>query len=81
MRRALLFLMAVLTLPAQAYELEPFDASYTADWKQMPISGTASRSLKQGDGGRWELNFKASMLLASLTENSTFKVENDTYLP
>ncbi len=46
MRRALLFLMAVLTLPAQAYELEPFDASYTADWKQMPISGTASRSLK-----------------------------------
>ncbi|MCY1284535.1 hypothetical protein D9M68_401030 [compost metagenome] len=81
MRKALLFLLAALTLPVQAFELKPFEASYTADWKQMPISGSASRTLKQSDGGRWELDFKASMMLASLTETSTFKVENDTYLP
>ncbi|MDF3932809.1 DUF3108 domain-containing protein [Pseudomonas citronellolis] len=83
MRRVLLFLMAMLTLPAYAasFQLKPFEASYTADWKQMPLSGTASRSLKQGDGGNWELDFQASMLLASLKESSAFKVEGDNYLP
>ncbi|KAF1071450.1 MAG: hypothetical protein GAK45_00499 [Pseudomonas citronellolis] len=83
MRRALLFLMAVLSAPvyAASFQLKPFEASYTADWKQMPLSGTASRSLKQVDGGRWELDFQASMLLASLKEISTFKVEGDTFLP
>lgn len=83
MRRVLLFLMALLTLPAYAasFQIKPFEASYTADWKQMPLSGTASRSLKQGDGGNWELDFQASMLLASLKESSSFKVEGDTYLP
>lgn len=83
MRRVLLFLMAMLTLPAYAasYQLKPFEASYTADWKQMPLSGTASRSLSKNDGGVWKLDFRASMLLASLKENSTFKVEGDTFLP
>ncbi|MFZ5957179.1 DUF3108 domain-containing protein [Pseudomonas knackmussii] len=83
MRRVLLFLMALLTLPAYAasYQLKPFEASYTADWKQMPLSGTASRSLSKTDAGAWKLDFQASMLLASLKENSTFKVEGDTFLP
>ncbi|RJG10086.1 DUF3108 domain-containing protein [Pseudomonas cavernicola] len=81
MRRALLFVLAVLTLPVQALELKPFSASYTADWKQLPISGTAERSLKRQDDGRWLLNFEASMLVASVTEESTFRIENDSFLP
>lgn len=81
MRKAMLFLLTLLTLPAYAFELKPFTASYTADWKQMPISGNASRSLKALGDGRWQLDFEASMLLASLNEVSTFKVENDTFLP
>ncbi|MBU3058094.1 DUF3108 domain-containing protein [Pseudomonas indica] len=81
MRRALLFVCALLTLPVQAFELKPFSASYTADWKQLPISGTAERSLKRLDDGRWQLGFEAAMLVASLTEQSTFRVENDTFLP
>ncbi|HLD65799.1 MAG TPA: DUF3108 domain-containing protein [Pseudomonas sp.] len=81
MRRALLLVLAVLALPAQALELKPFSASYTADWKQLPISGTAERSLKAQDNGRWLLNFEAAMLVASLTEESSFRVENDTFLP
>ncbi len=41
MRRALLLALAVLALPLQAADLKPFSASYTADWKQLPMSGTA----------------------------------------
>ena len=81
MRRALLLALAVLALPVQALELKPFSASYTADWKQVPISGTAGRSLKALDNGRWELDFEASMLVASLKETSTFRMENTAFLP
>lgn len=81
MSRILLTLLALLALPVQAVELKPFSASYTADWKQVPISGTAGRSLKALDKDRWELNFEASMLVASLTEASTFRMESDEFLP
>jgi hypothetical protein len=81
MPRALLMLLALLALPVQALELKPFSASYTADWKQVPISGTAGRSLEALDNGRWELNFEASMLVASLNETSTFRMESDAFLP
>lgn len=81
MRRALLFVLALLALPTQALELKPFSASYTADWKQLPISGTAERSLQRQEDGRWLLNFEAAMLVASLTEESTLRVENDSFLP
>lgn len=47
MRRALLLALAVLALPLQAADLKPFSASYTADWKQLPMSGTAERSLEK----------------------------------
>ena len=82
MPRVLLLLLAVLALPVQAaLELKPFSASYTADWKQVPISGTAGRSLKALDNGRWELTFEAAMLVASLSEVSTFRLESGTFLP
>lgn len=81
MRRTLLFILAALSLSAQAIELKPFTASYTADWKQLPISGTAERSLKRLDDQRWQLSFEAAMLVASLTEESTFRLENNSFLP
>lgn len=81
MCRALLLALAVLALPVQALELKPFSASYTADWKQVPISGTAERSLEKLDDGRWRLDFEASMLVASFSERSTFRVEGETFLP
>ena len=81
MPRILLLLLSLLVLPAQALELKPFSASYTADWKQVPISGTAGRSLKALDNGRWELDFEASMLVASLKETSTLRMESDAFLP
>jgi hypothetical protein len=82
MLRILLLALAIGALPAQASEtLKPFSASYTADWKQVPVSGTAERSLKSQADGRWELSFEASMLVASLTEVSTFKVDSDNLIP
>ena len=81
MRRALLLSLALLSLPAAAFELQPFTASYTADWKQLPISGSAERNLKALDNGRWELEFEASMLVAGLTEVSVFTLEKGTFLP
>jgi hypothetical protein len=81
MRRALLLTLAVLALPVQALELKPFSASYTADWKQVPVSGTAQRSLEKTDAGHWQLDFEASMLVASFAERSQFSVEGETFLP
>ncbi len=81
MRRALLFCAALLALPVHAAELKPFTASYTADWKQLPMSGTASRSLEKGANDTWTLSFKASMMIASLTEESTLTLDKDTLLP
>lgn len=81
MRRALMLALALFSLPALAEEPKPFSASYTADWKQVPVSGSAERSLQKLDDGRWQLVFKASMLVAGLTEQSTFTVEGDAFLP
>ncbi|MDF9777617.1 DUF3108 domain-containing protein [Pseudomonas baetica] len=82
MRRALLFACALLALPfAQAADLQPFSASYTADWKQLPMSGTAERNLTKEASGVWKLSFKASMMIASLSEESTLTVDKDTLLP
>ncbi|EJM59738.1 DUF3108 domain-containing protein [Pseudomonas sp. GM48] len=82
MRRALLFACALLALPfAQAADLQPFSASYTADWKQLPMSGTAERSLERTSDGKWKLSFKASMMIASLSEESTLTLDKDTLLP
>lgn len=81
MRRALLLCLGFISLPALAFELQPFTASYTADWKQVPISGSAERSLKSLENGRWELDFEASMLVAGISEASVFTQEKDNFLP
>ncbi len=82
MRRALLFAFALLALPAvHAADLSPFSASYTADWKQLPMSGSAERSLEKNANGQWTLSFKASMMIASLTETSTLTVDKEALIP
>ncbi|MFF7708654.1 DUF3108 domain-containing protein [Pseudomonas sp. NPDC007930] len=81
MRRALLLAFALLAPLAQAADLKPFSASYTADWKQLPMSGTAERSLSANANGQWSLSFKASMMIASLSESSEFKYDKGSFLP
>lgn len=81
MLRPLLLAAALLALPAHAFEWLPFSANYTADFKSAPFSGTAERSLAMRRDGDWELRFEASMLVATLTERSRFRVEPGVLLP
>ncbi len=83
MRRAIFFILAALSLPASlmAAELQPFSASYTADWKQLPFSGKAERSLQLQEDGSWKLDFSASMLIAGLNETSWLKIHNGDVQP
>lgn len=78
------FLLLLLTASSSllsAQPLQPFQASYTADWKQLPFTGTAERSLKQQADGNWELSFKASMLVAGVSESSTFRLLDNQLQP
>jgi len=83
MRRALLFAFALFALPAvNAADLQPFSASYTADFKQLPVGGgSATRSLEKDANGTWTLSFNASMMIASLTEVSTLKADKGALVP
>lgn len=82
MRRFLFLFVGLLTaLPAWAVEIKPFTASYTADWSQLPMSGSASRVLKQLSDGSWQLEFEASMMVSGLTETSIFTMVDDTITP
>src|SRR3546814_14153432 len=47
----------------------------------LPMSGTAERSLPKEATGTWKLSFKASMMIASLTEDSTMTLDKDPLLP
>jgi len=81
MRRVLLLALSLLALQAQAAELKPFTASYTADWKQVPVSGSAERHLTREDDGNWRLDFEASMLVAGFSEQSLFSDDKGALLP
>lgn len=80
---ARLSLILLLALPLQATAtdvLQPFAASYTANWQALPFSGKAERSLVR-QGEHWQLQFKASAYIASITETSTFSHEQGRIIP
>lgn len=81
MLRSLLLLSALFALPAQAFEWLPFSASYTADYKSAPFSGTAERSLVKLRNGDWELRFEGAMLVASLSERSRWRPDQGIVQP
>lgn len=83
MRRALVLFLAALNLPVSVWaaELQPFSASYTADFKQVPVSGSAQRSLVAQSDGVWKLDFSASMFIAGLNETSWLTLHNDDVQP
>lgn len=73
--------LALSLLPLGAQALEPFNAQYTADWQQVPVSGSAQRQLLQNADGSWTLTFRASMLVAGLTEESRFTEQGARFVP
>jgi hypothetical protein len=81
MRSMLLTAFALCALLAGAAEPKPFRASYTTDWKRLPFRGRAERVLEAGADGSWTLTFSASMLVASVKEESTFRVGESGPVP
>lgn len=81
LRTSLTLLLLSFGSLLQAQPLQPFQASYTADWKQLPFTGTAERSLQQQADGTWDLRFKASMLVAGISESSRFKLQDGQLQP
>lgn len=81
LRLTLSLLLLGFSCLSSAQSLQPFNASYTADWKQLPFTGTAERSLQQQADGSWDLEFKASMLVAGVSESSRFVVKEGQLQP
>lgn len=81
LRTALTLLLLSFGSLLHAQTLQPFQASYTADWKQLPFTGTAERSLQQQTDGSWDLRFKASMLVAGVSESSRFLLQGGQLQP
>ena len=73
--------LSLLAFQAQAFEMKPFSASYTADWSSLPFSGSAERSLTSTGNHQWQLSFNASMMVASITEKSTFDYSSGQFRP
>ncbi len=74
-------LLSLCSANLAAAELQPFHASYTADWSQLPFTGKAERSLKNNGNGTWRLSFEASMIVAGLKETSTLRLAGEQIQP
>lgn len=63
--------------------LEAFTASYELDWDgPISLSGDTIRKLKKSSTGKnWEIESKASSMLASIFEKSTFQYSDGTIKP
>lgn len=79
--RALFSAALLAWLPFSAHALETFTAEYTADAQQAPISGSALRSLQKDNDGVWTLRFQASLLVATLEEESRLQLNNGRWVP
>ena len=62
----------------------PFETTYTADYRGLPISATGIRSLRRedkGDSQRYIFSSRAVSLFAKLNEASTFTLESNQLVP
>ena len=73
------FLMPLQAASADA--IQPFTATYTAQWFPLTIKGKAIRSLKKDSSGRSHLFFQGSMLTYSLQENAVLNWQDCTPVP
>ena len=61
---------------------KPFEATYTADYRGLPISATGIRSLRREDAQdsqRYIFSSRAVSLFAKLNEASTFTLESNSW--
>lgn len=82
MRRALLLALSLLAIQQCKRPIFSLQGPATPPTgNKLPMSGSAERSLTKGADNVWTLNFKAPMLIASLNEESTLKLEKDQPVP
>lgn len=75
-----LFLAFAVILPAQAWQLKPFETTYTATISNIPFDGQATYSLTK-QGNQWQFNTLASMAIAQRVENSRFSLNKGLIQP
>lgn len=63
-----------------AFDLAPFAASYRFNIDNK-LSGTATRILERKIGGNWRYTFAANSTLATATETSDFRFDENTVTP
>jgi hypothetical protein len=77
---SLLFLGLFTSLSSLA-EPAPFRAVYKADYKGLPVSAVGIRELKVAPNGEYILSSSAKSFLATVTEQSRFRIEEQKLIP
>jgi hypothetical protein len=77
---SLLFLSLSTSLSSLA-EPAPFRAVYKADYKGLPVSAVGIRELKILENGEYVLSSSANSFLATVTEQSLFRIEEQELVP
>lgn len=75
-----MWFLLVSATPAEADPI-PFEATYRADFKGLPITAKALRSLEKRKDGRYVLTSEAHSFLANVTERSVFRWDGEEVIP
>ena len=78
-RALLIALLAVVSLPAAANTISPYQANYLAHSKGFKLK--LERSLKQQDNGQWQLSNITQVLFSHITESSVFTLADKQLQP
>ncbi|MFT6436934.1 MAG: hypothetical protein ACJAVI_005008 [Candidatus Azotimanducaceae bacterium] len=77
-----LLIACLQTVALASTEPVPFRATYTADYKGLPVSATGIRELTKLDDNRFMLSSTANSFFATIKEQSIFELdENNTAVP
>lgn len=71
--------LAVAAAPATAASLEPFTASYSANY--MGMQGEGRMTLAQESGNRWKYSLEVTGAGARLAQSTTFEAQGEQWRP
>ncbi|MFD1259335.1 DUF3108 domain-containing protein [Entomomonas asaccharolytica] len=75
-----LFLSVSFIFPTYAWQLKPFETTYSATISKIPFDGQATYSLTK-QANQWHFHTQASMAIAQRVENSSFVLKNGAIQP
>lgn len=77
----LVLITSLIASTAHAWQLKPFEITYTATISGIPLEGQAQYSLVKNANNIWEFNTTAAIAIAERSETSTFKLVKDVIKP